>query len=246
MTYLRKAHRYLYIFNVVFFFCLLYPFLYYYSRKEDRYEKLNTYRRLWGFLSSFFSGIFYRYRIIPQKIDWSKNYIICSNHTSNLDITAISLFVKRNFAFIGKEELLENPFTGLFFRSVDIPLNRSSRISSFKAFKRGGDYLKAGMNLAIFPEGKIPDEYPPVLHSFKNGSFRMAVELKVPVIPVTILDSWEKMWDDGSEYGSRPGICDICVHEPIETSALTIADIDILRDKVYEIINSELIRNEAR
>jgi len=141
---------------------------------------------------------------------------------------------------MGKEELLNNPLTGLFFNTIDIPVNRESKISAFRAFKKGEEYLRMGMSLVIFPEGKIPDEYPPVLNSFKNGPFRLAIEHKIPIIPVTILDSWQKMWDDGSKYGSRPGICDICVHEPIETSALTIADIDDLRDRVYEIVNSEL------
>ncbi len=230
---------------MAFFFYLLYPFLYYYSRKEERFVILNKFRFLWGFLSSFFSGIFYRYEI-QQDIDWSKNYIICPNHTSNLDITALSLLVKSNYAFIGKEELLKNPFTGLFFKTIDIPLNRDSKISAFKAFKKGGDYLKMGMSLVIFPEGRIPDEYPPVLDSFKNGPFRLAIEHKISIIPVSILDTWQKMWDDGSKYGSRPGICDICIHKPVDTSELTIDDMVSLRDRVYDIINSELKKNEAR
>src|SRR4051812_1066806 len=104
MKYLKKLHRYIYIFNIVFFFSLLYPFLYYYSRKEGRFGTLNKFRQAWGFLSSFFAGIYYRYHL-PYPIDWSRNYIICSNHTSNLDITAISLLIRSNFAFIGKEEL---------------------------------------------------------------------------------------------------------------------------------------------
>jgi 1-acyl-sn-glycerol-3-phosphate acyltransferase len=119
-------------------------------------------------------------------------------------------------------------------------------MSAFKAFKKAGQYLDMGMSLAIFPEGKIPDGYPPVLDDFKNGPFRLAVEHKIPIIPVTISDSWKKMWDNGSRYGSRPGICDICVHTPIETSALSPDNMDSLRDRVYEIINSEFEKNEAR
>ncbi len=144
---------------------------------------------------------------------------------------------------MGKDELLDNPITGLFFRSVDIPVNRESKISSFRAFKRGEEYVKKGMSLVVFPEGTIADVYPPVLQSFKNGPFRLAIEQQIPVIPVTCLNLWKKMWDDGSKLGSSPGICDIRIHEPIETKGLTLDDIDSLREKTYRIICSELNKN---
>lgn len=44
------------------------------------------------------------------------------------------------------------------------------------------------------------------------------------------------------EYGSRPGICDIFVHKPIETAHLTIDDADGLRDEVHGIIKKKLER----
>src|SRR5690606_27825930 len=100
--YLKKAHTYLYLGSVVLFFCLLYLPLYYYSRKPLRYRMFNKYRRLLGFLSSAGAGIFYRYSF-EEQIDWSRPYIICPNHTSNLDITAVTLMAKGNFAFMGKQ-----------------------------------------------------------------------------------------------------------------------------------------------
>lgn len=196
---------------------------------------MNKLRRLWGFLSSACVGIFYRFTFeVP--IDRTKTYIICPNHTSNLDISAISLLVKSDFSFMGKEELSEGIVTRLFFRTVDIPVNRDSKMSSFRAFKSAIERLKNGSTMIVFPEGKIADDYPPVLHSFKNGPFRLAIEAGVPIIPVTSLNTWEKLWDTGTKYGSRPGICDIFVHKPIETAHLTVADADNLRDHVYQII----------
>ena len=237
--YLKKAHTYLYLGSVVLFFCLLYLPLYYYSRKPLRYRMFNKYRRLLGFLSSAGAGIFYRYSF-EEQIDWSRPYIICPNHTSNLDITAVTLMAKGNFAFMGKQELLDNFVTALFFKTIDIPVNRESKINSFRAFKRAEEYLKQGMSVVIFPEGKIADEFPPRLHTFKNGPFRLAVEQQLPIIPVTLKNVWKKMWDDGSKLGSRPGICDIRVHKPIETAGLTLDDVDLLREKVYLIIQQEL------
>ncbi len=200
---------------------------------------MNKFRKIWGICSSSISGIFYRYTV-EQPIDWSRTYIICPNHTSNLDITAISLFMKNNFCFIGKEELLKNPVTKLFFQTIDIPVNRDSRMSSFRAFKSAAERLQQGMSMVIFPEGKIPDDYPPTLHEFKNGPFRLAIEHKVPIIPVSSLDTWKVLWDTGLEKGSRPGICNIFVHAPIETAHLTVDDADDLRDQVYQLINQKL------
>lgn len=116
-------------------------------------------------------------------------------------------------------------------------------MSSFRAFKKAEENLKQGITLIIFPEGKIGDEYPPILHEFKNGPFRLAIELKIPILPITSLNTWQIQWDSGFKLGSRPGICDIFVHKPIETTFLSIDDADMLKDKVYNIINDKF--NEA-
>jgi 1-acyl-sn-glycerol-3-phosphate acyltransferase len=235
---LKKLHCHFYRYSVGFFFILLWPFLYYFSRKPSRYRNMNRVRQLLGYFSSYTSGIFYKYHV-EEPIDWSKTYIVCPNHTSNLDPTSISLFMKNNFCFMGKEELINNFAIGIFFRSVDIPVNRESKMSSFRAFKKATERLTGGTSVVIFPEGKIPDDYPPRLHEFKNGPFRLAIELKIPIIPVTSPDTWRVLWDTGIEKGSKPGICNIFVHQPIETSHLTIDDADALRDKVYNIINQK-------
>jgi 1-acyl-sn-glycerol-3-phosphate acyltransferase len=237
---LKKLHCYFYRYSVGFFYIVLWPLLYYFSRRPERYNNMNKVRRVWGFLSSIIAGIIYSFSF-EEPIDWSKTYIICPNHTSNLDITAMSLMTKNNFCFMGKEELKDEFVTGIFFRSVDIPVNRESKMSSFRAFKQASEKLAQGTTVIIFPEGKIPVDYPPVLNDFKNGPFRAAIELKIPIIPVTNLNTWQILWDNGLEHGSKPGICHIFVHKPIETANLTPDDADALRDQVHNIINQKLV-----
>ncbi len=200
---------------------------------------MNRLRWIFSYYSSLFSGFLYKFTY-EEKIDWSKNYIICANHTSNLDVTAIILLARRNFVFLGKDELLKNFITGIFFRTIDIPLNRASNMSAFRAFKRVEQTLKEGKSVVIFPEGMIGGDYPPVLQPFKNGPFKLSIEQGVSIIPVTISNNWKLMWDDGSKYGSRPGICDICVHAPIETGGMLSSDADSLKEKVYGIIEQQL------
>lgn len=141
---------------------------------------------------------------------------------------------------MGKEELLTNYVLGYFFRTIDITVNRESKMSSFRAFKTAAERIKSGVSVVIFPEATIPKDYPPGLQSFKNGPFRLAIEMKAPILPISSLDTWKVLWDTGKEHGSRPGICDIFVHKPIETAHLTLDDADALRDEVYAIIKKKL------
>ena len=237
--FFKRLHAYFYRFNVGLIYIILWPLMYYFSRKPERYHSMNRIRGFWGYLSSLLSGIIYRFNM-EEPIDWSRTYILCPNHTSNLDITAVSILAKNNYSFMGKDELLDGFVTGLYFRTVDIPVNRESKMSSFRAFKKAGDRLKGGQTLVIFAEGRIPPNYPPKLEEFKNGPFRLAIELKIPIIPISSPDTWQVLWDDGIKYGSRPGICHIFVHKPIETAHLTLDDADALRDEVYAIIKQKL------
>jgi len=242
---LKKAHRTFYRYSLAFIFYVLWPFIYFASRQPSRYPMMNVLRKMCAFFSSTISGILYKVKM-EQPVDWSRTYIICPNHTSNLDIMSVSLLIKNNFCFIGKHELLENPLLGIFFRTIDIPVNRDSKISSYKAFKHAGERLEKGMSVVIFPEGTISKFYPPQLQEFKNGPFRLAIELKIPILPVTSFDTWKVMWDSGSQYGSRPGICNIFVHQPIETAGRDIEDADTLRDEVYSVIKQKLDEHDHR
>ncbi len=205
---------------------------------ERNSRRIASCRRIIGFLSSAFVGVFYHFRY-ETPIDWSKPHVICPNHTSNLDITAMVLFCPVDFSFMGKIELLNNPVTGMFFKTIDIPVNRESKISAFKAFKRAHQNLQQGRSMVIFPEGRIGEEFPPRLYGFKNGPFKLAIEATVPVIPVVIHNAWKIYWDEAKQYGSRPGIIHVEILNPIESSSLGLADADFLRDEVYNRIKKQ-------
>lgn len=236
---LRRLHAWYYQGMVALWFYLLWPLLYYFSRKPERYPTLNKLRKFISFISSAMAGIFYRYRY-EQEIDWRRTYIICPNHTSSIDINAQNILINNNYSFMGKDELLNNPVTALFFKTVDIPVNRDSKMSAFRAFKRSAEVLQKGVTMVIFPEGGIPEFYPPELVPFKNGPFRLAIELKIPIIPVTSPNMWKVCWDDAKQFGSRPGICDVYVHKPIETAHLTLNDADALKDQVFALMKQKL------
>ena len=212
------------------------------ARDPERYSRQIAYcRRIIAFLSSTCAGLFYRFRF-ETPVDWSRPCIICANHTSNLDITAMVLLCPSDFSFMGKTELLDNPVTGMFFKTIDIPLDRQSRISAFKAFKRAGDRLRKGRSMVIFPEGQIGNVYPPPLYDFKNGPFKLAIETGADIIPVVIHNAWKIFWDDAKQFGSRPGTVHIDVLRPVSTANLGLKDADRLLDEIHALIKNHRSR----
>jgi 1-acyl-sn-glycerol-3-phosphate acyltransferase len=236
---LRRIHTQFYKLSVAVFFVLVWPYLYYLSQKKERYRHINGMRRFIIRMSTLVSGIFFQ-KTYEEPIDWSRTYIICGNHTSNLDISSISLSAKNNHCFIGKDELKKSIVLGFFFKTIDLTVNRESKISSFRVFKEAAEKLKNGVSVVMFPEATIPLIYPPELSEFKNGAFRLAIELKIPILPVTSLDTWKVYWNTGNQHGSKPGICHIFVHKPVETAHLILADADNLRDEVHALIEKKL------
>ncbi|TJZ61216.1 1-acyl-sn-glycerol-3-phosphate acyltransferase [Sphingobacterium olei] len=230
---LRKTHTVLYYGAVLFFFVLAYPILRYFTFRPSKYYNQIVFLRKWiSLLACWLVGI--RFKVtFEATIDWTKPYVICPNHTSILDITAINYVCNQPFSFMGKIELLDNPVTNIFFKSIDIAVDRKSNISAFRSFKRAHQLVKEGRTVVIFPEGKIDDEYPPQLHEFKSGSFRIAVENQVQIIPVVLQDAWKILWDDGLKKGSRPGVIHITVLAPIDTQNLSTEASNQLQIGVY-------------
>ncbi len=131
---LKRIHTYFYRYSVAFFFILVWPVLYFLSRKQSRYKYINRFRRFIIVCSTIVSGIFFNIDY-EESIDWERTYWICGHQTANLDVSTISIAAKNNHAFRGKEELLSNMVLGFFFRTIDITVNRDSKISSLRAFK---------------------------------------------------------------------------------------------------------------
>ncbi len=241
MKLLKRIHFFYFIFWILLFFVIFSPLYFIFTKNPKYYEVLNKLRGLNSFLCTAIAGVFFKFEF-EKPLDPTQTYIYCANHSSNLDIVLFCILAKGRFHFMGKEELMQNPVLGMFFRTIDIAVSRESKISAFRAFKKAGENLEKGMSLIIFPEGKIDDSYPPVLHEFKNGPFRLAIEKNIPIVPVSSINVWELMWDDGFRHGTRPGIGKIYIHEPISTRILGVESADELKNEVFKKINSKLKR----
>lgn len=245
-TYLKKLHRILYLISVLFFFVVAFPVLWLLARNPKKYYNQIVFLRKWiSLLGAYCVG--FRFHVnYETEIDWSKNYVICPNHTSILDITVLTYLCPQPFSFMGKIELLKNPVTRIFFKSIDIAVDRNSKISSYKAFKKGNDILMEGKNLVVFPEGKIDDEFPPKLHPFKAGPFKMATENKIAIIPVIIHNAWQILWDDGARFGSKPGTIMISVLKPIDSQKAYPNEFNSIEEELYTKMNSCWLTSKSK
>jgi 1-acyl-sn-glycerol-3-phosphate acyltransferase len=143
--------------------------------------------------------------------------------------------------FIGKASLAKVFMFGYMFRNLYIPVNRKSPKSRHETIVKSMEAVDNGRGLAIFPEGTIPSHNNPYLSPFKDGAFRIAIEKKVPIVPVTIPFNWKILPDDG-DYTPIKHLMRLVVHEPIYTDNMTLDDVDKLRKMTYDIINEEILK----
>lgn len=117
--------------------------------------------------------------------------IIASNHLSFSDSIFMPLMVPRPVIFLAKSEYftgtgLKGRLTALFFRLTNqLPMDRSGGAASAASLEAGMDVLTHGGLLGIYPEGtRSPDGR---LYRGKVGVARLALQARVPVIPVAMI-----------------------------------------------------------
>jgi 1-acyl-sn-glycerol-3-phosphate acyltransferase len=230
------AYWYFFIFALVFL--LFYPAFAILLSREKWYMAANRLRIIWGKILFLCTGIMLRIHY-ERELDRSQPYIFCSNHFSYLDIPVSAMVVKRNWSYMGKVEISYIPILNIFFNTLDIAVNRENNREGFRAIKEANESLDKGINIVVYPEGRI-GPHPPAMVRFKNGPFRIAIEKQIPIVPLTMLDNWRMLFVDGWKMHGRPGISNVIVHAPIETKGMTMDNINSLKEKVFHIIESDL------
>jgi 1-acyl-sn-glycerol-3-phosphate acyltransferase len=140
---------------------------------------------------------------------------------------------------MAKIELARVPVFGIFFRTIDISVDRKNARAAALAYQKSKDQLiNLKQSIVIFPEGTIPS-HSPKLGRFKDGAFKLAIEAQVDILPVTIINNWQVLPDRG-KLRFFPGRVYQYVHAPISTKGMTQDDIPALREKVFSLIQSKL------
>ena len=207
--------------------------------REKWYPYFFKLARVWAKVILIGMGFLYRVEK-EDTLDPKKSYMLIANHTSMTDIMLMLVAVKNPFVFVGKQELAKIPLFGFFYRRTCILVDRSSAKSRQAVFLRAQRRLKQGLSICIFPEGGVPEEHV-VLDTFKNGAFRLAINHKTPVVPITFHDN--KKLFSYTFFSGNPGKMRAKIHKFITTESLTVADTNALNEAARTIIYEELSKN---
>ncbi len=117
--------------------------------------------------------------------------ILASNHLSYADWLFMPLTLPRRVTFVAKAEYFTTPgikgwFQKKFFSGAgQVPIDRSGASAAEGALKTAKRILDDGELFGIYPEGTRSHDGK--LYRGKTGVARLALETRVPVIPVAVV-----------------------------------------------------------
>ena len=193
--------------------------------------------RLWSRLILATSGIRTRVEGIENVLR-RETAIYCVNHQSAMDIPVLFVHLPVQFRFVAKRSLFSVPFMGWHLRrSGHIPVDRDRPRGTRKSLDEAAEKIRAGSSVVLFPEGHRSRDGK--MLPFRSGSFYLAIQSGVPVVPITLNGTRAVLKPD--TYHVRAGLIEMIVHPPIPTSTLGREDVEALSAKVRAQIMSRFV-----
>ncbi len=163
--------------------------------------------------------------------------LFAANHTSNADAPAIVGAIPRRISIIGRKSLFDIPVVGMAFRLAKfVPIDRENRDAALASVKQAVEYAREGFSFLVYPEGtRSPDGR---LRRFKKGSFAIAIEAGIPIVPVACSGAHRIM--PKNSLIVRPGKVTVKFGKPIDASAYTVEQRDELARIVHDAVAADL------
>lgn len=144
--------------------------------------------------------------------------VVMANHESNFDIPVLVASMDIPVGFVAKQEMEKWPFYSYWMKkSGCIFLNRNNNRDGIKSIKEAIEKINKGYPTVIFPEGNRSEDGE--IKCFKKGSFKIPIETKGVILPVTIDGTFE-IQNKGSIKIKRGQEVFITIGEPIKVSEL--------------------------
>ncbi|NQY84438.1 MAG: 1-acyl-sn-glycerol-3-phosphate acyltransferase [Alcanivorax sp.] len=165
----------------------------------------------WARLGLLLSGVQVRVHGL-ENVDPSRSYVIVANHLSQYDIWVLYGHLEQDFRWVMKQELRRVPVIGVCCAMLGhVFIDRRDRASALASLEQAKQRLTGGTSILFFPEGTRSRSGE--LRPFKKGAFRMAQDLDLPILPVTIIGTREILPADSLRM--HPGTVDLTVHAPV-------------------------------
>lgn len=169
-----------------------------------------------------------------EHVDPSRSYVVVANHQSTLDIMVCFLAVPLPIRYLAKKELFRIPLLAQAMRAVGIiEVDRAARSAVHGSVnKQAKELIAHNRSLIIYAEGTRPRDG--VMKPFKKGAFTMAIASQLPVLPLSIHGTYEAAVPGKPWF--RGGPVEAVIDAAIETTGMTHADAEQLRDEVRRTI----------
>lgn len=164
--------------------------------------------------------------------------VYASNHLSYYDTPMLFAKLPFQFRILAKASLWKIPFIGWYLNhSGQVPIDQSSARAGVASLGRGVKTLESGLPLVLFPEGGRSGDGE--LKSMVAGAAWMAIKAQVPLVPVTLIGTYELL--PIHTYALRPRPLKLIIGEPISTAGLTTKDAEALTARLRAAIHQSYI-----
>lgn len=170
-----------------------------------------------------------------DQLDPRGTYVFVANHQSIYDIPILFWSLPHQLRIIAKESLGKVPVIGWHLRRTGHMLVDRSRPDRSKIFGWASRLTTNGLSLILFPEGtRSRDGH---VGKFKGGTFYLALEAGLPVVPLSIVGSRHIMLK--GRLATYPGRVRLIVHAPIDTRDMDGSNARAFAERVRQIIAPE-------
>jgi 1-acyl-sn-glycerol-3-phosphate acyltransferase len=163
------------------------------------------------------------------------SYVFLSTHQSYMDIPVMLGYIPAQLRIAAKREVFQIPFLGWHMRRAGhISINRSSTTEAVASLRSAADQIGEGVSAFLYPEGTRSRDGS--LQPFKKGGFKLAMQARLPIIPVTIVGTRQLLPRDSIIF--RPGPVDMYLDAPLPTGGLSDEDLPELMQSVRDSMAS--------
>ena len=178
-------------------------------------------------VQQFWSCSFFWLMFIPVSIDGEEHiqpgqsYVFVANHQSMFDVWLVYGWLPVIFKWLMKAELRKVPFVGTGCKAAGhIFIDRRNSKAALESIREVEKQLVNGVSTVIFPEGtrSLDGE----VGRFKRGAFQIALDLGLPVIPLS-LDGCFEVLPKGKPFVHRHPV-HMHIGEPIDLKQFVDAE----------------------
>jgi len=177
----------------------------------------------------------------PQKT----SFFIC-NHVNLFDPFALYCAIPQFVRGWELESHFNIPIYGwLMKRFGNVPVPDVRRPSDLRRMWRlTRDAINGGTSLIVFPEAKRTRDGR--VNEFQDGAFRVAQQLEIPIVPVSIVGSIQH--HRTGHWMFWPATISVHLHDTIDTSGMSKEEVPGLRERVRDLVKGsveESLKNAA-